>query len=215
MSKAIDFFKFLLVFSATVAVAGCAANLGSQPTPVSKAEVVTAMPKTVEKREYRINPGDILEISVWKEEGMEKQVKVLPDGTISFPLIGFVSVAGSTPAEVQETVTSKMRKFIPYPVVTVSVKEAAGNTIYVIGFVDHPGQFHPTGPIDVLQALSLAGGLTTPASETEVRVIRREDGAQKVFTFNYAEVKKGLGLESNILLESGDVIVVPGGGFFQ
>lgn len=203
------------VLAAAVMLSGCdaantAATAQKEAAPVSSPPLVVA-----QQTDYLINPGDVLEISVWKEEGMEKEVLVLPDGTISFPLVGFVPAAGKTPPEVQRLITGKIKEYIPIPVVTLSVKEVAGNTIYVIGYVEEPGQFHTVRPIDVLQALSLAGGLDPIAHEEEIRIIRRDGGAQRVFNFNYAEIKKGEGLQNNIVLQSGDVVVVPGGGFFQ
>ena len=158
---------------------------------------------------YLLNPGDVLEISVWKEEGMEKDVLVLPDGMISFPLAGHLSAAGHTAADVQQFIAERLQKYIPDPVITVSVKGLGGNKIFVIGQVRKPGQFLASHQIDVMQALSLAGGLTPFADEDDIKVLRREAGTRTVYEFDYSDVKKGRSLETNILLQSGDVVVVP------
>ena len=164
---------------------------------------------------YRLNPGDVLQISVWKEEGMQRDVLVLPDGTISFPLAGHIQAAGRSPQELQNVLIDRLKKYFAGPVITVSVMQLTGNKIFVIGQVRAPGQFLANRPIDVMQALSLAGGLTTFADEDAIRVLRRaNNGQQKAISFNYAEISKGRGLNRNIVLRSGDVVVVPTSGLF-
>lgn len=158
---------------------------------------------------YQIGPQDKLEISVWREDGLQKEVLVRPDGGISFPLAGDIHVAGKTPREVQEEITRRIRKYIPDAVVTVSVLEVSGYRIYVIGKVNNPGQFVVGRYVDVMQALTLAGGLTPYASESDIKIIRNVGGHQKVYPFRYSAVKRGENLEQNILLKSGDTVVVP------
>lgn len=158
---------------------------------------------------YRIGPEDLLEISVWREESLHREVLVRPDGGISFPLAGDVHVAGKTPQEVQYEITQRIRKYIPEAVVNVSVKEVSGYRIFVVGKVNNPGQFVVGRYVDVLQALTLAGGLTPYANESAIKVLRNEGGKQKVYPFEYSDVKDGRALEQNILLQSGDTVVVP------
>jgi polysaccharide export outer membrane protein len=158
---------------------------------------------------YLLNPGDVLEVSVWKEEGMTREVLVLPDGTISFPLAGHLKASNLTAAEVQKALTERLQQYIPEPVVTVTVQEVSGNKIYVIGQVRRPGEFPAGHMIDVMQALSLAGGLTAFGDENDIKVLRRQGDRQISFPFDYSAVKKGSKLEMNIILQSGDVVVVP------
>lgn len=158
---------------------------------------------------YRIGPEDLLEISVWREPDLQREVLVRPDGGISFPLAGDLAVAGKTPQEVQHAITQRIRKYIPEAVVTVSVKQVSGYRIYVLGKVNNPGQFVVGRYVDVMQALTLAGGLTPYANESGIKIIRTEAGTQKVFPFHYAYVKNGRRLEQNIMLQSGDTVVVP------
>ena len=159
--------------------------------------------------DYRIGPEDVLDISVWKEEELQREVLVRPDGGISFPLAGDVHVEGKTPLEVEQEITVKIQKYIPEAVVTVSVKTVSGYTIFVNGKVRSPGKFVVGRYMDVMQAITLAGGLDTFADEDKIKVIRRQNGKQVVHPFKYNEVKRGNNLNQNIILQSGDVIVVP------
>jgi len=162
-----------------------------------------------EDRQYRIGAEDVLDIHVWKEKELQREVIVRPDGGISFPFAGDVKAAGRTPLELQKIITMKVQKFIPDAMVTVSVTKLAGLRIYVIGKVKKSGQFIIGRYVDVLQALTLAGGLDPYASPKDIKVLRRQDGREVVFPFNYSAVKDGEKLKQNILLENDDVVVVP------
>ncbi len=175
--------------------------------PIKAAEAQQGHPQP--PTEYLIGPEDILEISVWKEEGLEREVLVRPDGKLSFPLAGDVQAAGRTPEQVQTEITERIKRYIPDPVVTVTVKTIGGNKIYVIGEVKNPGSYVIGRYVDVIQALTLAGGLTPFARENSIKVLRREGTREIVVSFEYAEVKKGRRLEQNIFLRGGDVVVVP------
>ncbi len=164
---------------------------------------------------YKLNPGDILQIAVWKEEGLQQQVLVLPDGDISFPLAGHIKAAGLSPEQLQKVLQTRLKNFFADPVITVTVVQVSGNKIYVIGQVRTPGEFPANWPIDVMQALSLAGGLTTFAADKDIKVLRRDpNGKQHALAFNYSEVSKGQQLNTNVLLQAGDVVVVPTSGIF-
>ncbi len=175
-------------------------------------QFVSAEPKVgdaLASNEYRIGPEDVLDISVWKEEDLQKQVLVRPDGGISFPLAGELKAGGKTARELQAEITKKIQKYIPDAVVTVSVVKIAGLQIYVLGKVKKPGQYTVGRYVDVMQALTLAGGVTPYANDDEIKIVRREGGKEKTFLFDYSDVKNGRHLEQNILLKSGDVVVVP------
>lgn len=163
---------------------------------------------------YGLNPGDVLEISVWKEEGMQREVLVLPDGRISFPLAGHIQAAGKSAEQIEKILWDRLRKYFKDPAISVSVKSVTGNKIFVIGQVQRPGEFSAAQPIDVIQALTLAGGFTPFAAKDEIKILRREGGKQTALTFDYSDVEKGRNLESNILLKSGDVVIVPTEGIF-
>jgi polysaccharide biosynthesis/export protein len=158
---------------------------------------------------YRIQPGDVLEVSVWREEDLLKQVLVRPDGGMSFPLVGDIQAAGKSVADLQKLITERLTKYIPDPVVTVSTLKLDGNKVYVIGKVARPGEFQANRYMDVVQALSVAGGMTPYAADNKITVLRRENGKQKSIPFRYGDIEKGEDLEQNIILRSGDVVVVP------
>jgi polysaccharide export outer membrane protein len=158
---------------------------------------------------YTIQPGDVLEVSVWKEPDLQREVLVRPDGAFDFPLIGEVQVSGKSVEDVRTEITGRLARFVPDLVVTVLVKEVDGNRIYVYGQVNKPGSFVVNPNVDVIQALSLAGGTTAFASVDDIRVLRRENGAQRAIPFKYSEVSRGRNLEQNIMLKAGDVVLVP------
>lgn len=159
--------------------------------------------------QYTVQPGDILQVTVWKEEDLQREVLVRPDGGISFPLAGDVPAAGHTVAQIQEELSRRIEPFIPEPVVTVAVKEVIGNRVYVVGRVNKPGEIIMGHELTVMQAISLAGGVTPFASLNKIHVIRHEAGTERSIPFRYGDVEKGRNLQQNIVLKNGDVVVVP------
>ncbi len=158
---------------------------------------------------YEFQPGDILAISVWKEPTLQGDFLVRPDGNLSFPLIGELSTNRKTVAELQKTIVDKLKSYISDPVVTVSVREIRGNKIYVIGQVVRGGEFIVNPRVNIVQALSMAGGLTPFASLDNISVIRQTAGGQQALPFHFSEVVHGKNLAQNIDLQAGDVVVVP------
>ncbi len=163
----------------------------------------------VEDPAYLIGPEDALEISVWREDNLKSLALVRPDGGISFPLAGDLMVAGQTAVQVREELVKRLSRFLPEPEVTVSVARVASYRIYVLGRVNKPGDFTVGRNIDVLQALSLAGGMTPFASEERIQIIRRINGQPVSIPFDYSRIRKGGNLSQNITLRSGDVLLVP------
>jgi len=159
--------------------------------------------------QYQIQPGDVLTISVWKEEQMIQDVIVRPDGQITFPLAGEVTAAGNSIETLRSEIASRLTKYIPDPVVTVSVRQLAGNKIYVIGKINRPGEFVMVRNVDVMQALSMAGGTSTYAALNKIKILRRKNGELSAIPFKYGDVEKGKNLEQNIILKAGDVVIVP------
>jgi polysaccharide export outer membrane protein len=158
---------------------------------------------------YAVKPGDILKVSVWKEPQLEGQVLIRPDGGFSFPLVGEVDGRGKSVAELQTLMTQRLSKYISDPVVSVSVAEIHGNKVYVIGQVAKPGEFIVNPRVDVMQALSMAGGTTPFASLSNIMILRRTGTTQTALHFDYKDVANGRKLEENVLLQSGDIVVVP------
>lgn len=165
--------------------------------------------RSAEGAGYKLQPGDVLQINVWKETDLQSEALIRPDGGISFALAGDLQAAGRTTDELREELQIRVRKLVPDAVVTVAVKAANGNRIYVVGKVNRPGDFGLNRPIDVLQAISLAGGTTPFASTDGIRVLHRDGLQQRSFRFRYSDVIRGRNLNQNILLQSGDTVVVP------
>ena len=159
--------------------------------------------------EYRIGPEDVLHISVWKEEDLDRKVLVRPDGGISFPLAGDIQVSGRTPLEVQDEIRSRLQRYVPDAEVTVSVDKISGYTVFVLGEVEAPGQFTLGRYVDVVQALTLAGGFTPYASSRNIQILRRQDGREVTYEFDFRSISRGRNLDQNIILQSGDVVLVP------
>jgi polysaccharide export outer membrane protein len=158
---------------------------------------------------YRLEPGDILQVSVWKEQELQSEVLIRPDGGISFPLAGDLVAASRSAEDLRAELEQRLRKYIPDVLVTVTVKAVAGNRVYVIGKVARPGDFVLGRPTDVMQALALAGGATPFADTDSIRILRREGGKQRAIEFRYTDVERGHRLDRNILLQGGDTVVVP------
>jgi polysaccharide export outer membrane protein len=134
---------------------------------------------------------------------------VRPDGQISLPLINDIQAAGVSPEQLAATVAEKLRKFLTEPQVTVIVTAVNSRHVFVFGEVLRAGTFPLLPGMTVLQALSSAGGFTPFANVKRIHVVRRRYGKQVVMTFNYRDVLQGEKPEQNIVLESGDTIIVP------
>lgn len=158
---------------------------------------------------YRVRPGDKLFISVWKEEGLAQQVIVRPDGGFTFPLAGELNANNKTIAELTNELRARLTRYIPEALVSVDVAELRGARVYIIGQVQMPGEFVMNPSLDVIQALSMAGGLTAFASPNGIRILRRGGTGQSAIPFDYSQVIRGRDLDQNIVLQDGDVVIVP------
>jgi polysaccharide export outer membrane protein len=158
---------------------------------------------------FYLGPGDILEVSVWKDEALSRQVVVRPDGNISFPLIGDVVARGRTVDQLRAAVEGKIKAFVPDAPVNVMVVQVGSPKVYVVGKVAKPGLYIMGEPLRVMQVLAMAGGMTPFAKKDDIIIIRKDNGGQKVFPFNYSQVAEGKDLGQNIRLEPGDTVVVP------
>jgi len=184
---------------------GCA----PPPSPLAAAQAATAAVPTPDQTNYLLGPEDALEISVWKEPELTKQLVVRPDGKITYPLIGEVQAAGHTVKQLQAEILKRLEKYVTDAHVTVILLKAQNYKIYVTGKVHKPGDFVIGKPVNVMQAISMAGGLTPFASPGSITVLRTIGGKEEVFPFNYKDVAKGSFLEQNRTLLPGDVVVVP------
>lgn len=159
--------------------------------------------------DYQIGPGDLLNIEVWKDPSLTRPATVLPDGKISYPMIGEIVAAGKTVAQLKQEIGKKLSVYVKDAVVTVEVRQVVSLQVYVLGKVKTAGKMPLTSNIDVLQALATAGGFDPFANRSKIRIFRREGDSVAIIPFDYDEVAAGKNLESNILLRRGDVIIVP------
>lgn len=185
-------------------ILGCSARF----TP-SDPQAEAALVAKVAQETYHLGPEDALEISVWKEPELTKQLVVRPDGKVNYPLVGEIQTAGLTVKQLQDEISKRLAKFVTDANVTVILLKTQYYKIYVTGKVNKPGDFVVGRPIDVMQAISMAGGLTPFASARSIVVLRKVGGKDEVFPFNYNDVSRGESLEHNRTLLPGDVVVVP------
>lgn len=163
-------------------------------------------PKLVD---YLIGPGDVLQIFVWKEPDLSKDVTVRLDGRVTVPLLGDVEAAGRGPQQLAEDLAKSLGKFLESPRVTVGVNQANSTRFYVVGLVNKPGEFPLSGRTTFLQALALAGGFKDFAKTDSILVIRQDRAGQNVIPVNYKKLEDGKDMSQNVLLRPGDTIVVP------
>jgi polysaccharide biosynthesis/export protein len=162
------------------------------------------------KLEYLIGPGDVLQVFVWKEPELSKDVTVRMDGKISVPLLGDMDAAGRSPRQLGAELASAFGRFLSSPQVTLGVSQANSTRFYVLGKVAKPGEFPLTGKVSVLQGLALAGGLLEFAKPESIVVIRQApQGGQTAIPFNYKRIEEAKDITQNFLLRPGDTIIVP------
>jgi polysaccharide export outer membrane protein len=161
------------------------------------------------EKSYTIGPGDVLEISVWKDESLSRQLIVPPDGVISFPLINDITITNLTVPALRQEIGKRLNDFIPDATVTVMLVQINSLQGYVIGKVNRPGQFPINQETTVMQILSMAGGLNPFAATGKIFIIRQRNGESIKIPFDYTAIEKGKNLEQNITLKRGDVVVVP------
>jgi polysaccharide biosynthesis/export protein len=195
----------LLVFAVPV---HAQANSNAAGTPPTHAAAPAALNQAVDPN-YVIGPEDVLDISVWKEQELTRSVPVRPDGKISLPLLNDVQAAGLTPMQLAARLTTSLKKFVDDPQVTVVVTQINSQRIYILGEVNHGGAFTLLPGMTVLEALSSAGGFTMFANVKKIYVLRKSEGKQEKYPFNYKDVIHGKAPGENIILKAGDTIVVP------
>lgn len=176
---------------------------------VALAIALAGLPHGALSQSYALKEGDLVRISVWGEDALDRETRILLDGSISFPLVGSVKVAGLSTEGVENLLSERIAKYVSQPDISVEVRESSGNRIFVLGKVNSPGAFPLDTPLTVVQALALAGGLDTFADEKDVRIVRREDDKQTFLQVEYHRILAGRNLTTNYELMAGDTILVP------
>jgi polysaccharide biosynthesis/export protein len=182
------------------------ANSGQPAAPDATPPRVTG----VHPDSFIIGVEDILNINVWKEGELSRVLPVRPDGMITLPLIGEIKAVGLTPIQLQEQISTLLKKFMADPQVTVIVSEVHSLTFDVVGQVLRPGYYPLTRHMTVLDAIALSGGFQPFAKQKKVYVLRTSaDGKQVRLQFNYKDVIKGKRPDQNIDLQPRDTVVIP------
>lgn len=159
---------------------------------------------------YQLRHGDALTVSVWKETALNLEVRVLPDGSITFPLAGRVEVAGLSTQQAEQRIAAKIKQYIPEAVVSVSVTGIEGSRVFVLGKVAEPGPVTLASPsTTVLQVLSQVGGVDRFADANSIKVLRQANGQATSLPVRYNDLMRGNSLETNVVLLPGDTILVP------
>jgi polysaccharide biosynthesis/export protein len=170
----------------------------------------TAVAADPQGQAYRLHPGDKITVGLFDDPKLlPQEITIAPDGRFSFPLIGEINASGKSVEQVRLEVEAKLKKYVADPSVNLAVVDVKGNVAYVVGQVNKPGFIEMNPGINILQALSIAGGLNPYAKADSIIVVRSAGGVQTVLNFHYSQVASGKALAQNIELESGDVVVVP------
>ena len=189
--------KYLILFGIVMLAVGLSATSMAQQEHQAR------------QKAYTVKPGDRLEVSVWNEPELSSKLLVAPDGGIAFPLVGEINVIGKSIVAIRQEISDRLSRYISDPIVTVTIEEVLGNMVYVLGQVNKPGQFVVNPMVDVMQALSMAGGTTAYASLNNIIILRRNGQQQEAIRFRYGDVVSGKNLSKNVVLQAGDVVVVP------
>ena len=200
-------------------------DAASSTPPVSQGEKVATQPgkeagapaQVLDKlsnavsSEYVIGAEDLLDITVWRNPDLSRQVQVRPDGRVSMPIIRDVVAVGKTPTQLAEDMTNKLKEYVQNPVVAVTLKEVHSSNVFLLGEVAHPGKYPLKSKMTLLQGITIAGGFKETAARNQIVIFRFIETApgQKRFTASYDDIVLRSGISDNFELKPGDTLVVP------
>ncbi|HEU4370462.1 MAG TPA: polysaccharide biosynthesis/export family protein [Methylomirabilota bacterium] len=205
--------QWLAVSVALVAGLALPAAAGAQvrapvKPPAAAGPAIVPVAAVPTASDYVIGPEDMLQISVWKNESLSRQLPVRPDGKVSMPLLHDIQAAGLTPMQLRDKIAAALAEFMPNPEVSVTVLEVRSYRVSVLGEVQRPGVLQLRAPTTVLEAIALAGGFRDFASPSKIVIFRKNGNGTEKLRFNYNRAV-GAATEENLPLLSGDVVVVP------
>jgi polysaccharide export outer membrane protein len=204
---ALKWFVVSVALLAGLAAAGPAAAQAPMQAAAAKPAIVPAAPVPIAS-DYVIGPEDLLQISVWKNDSLSRQLPVRPDGKVSMPLLHDIQASGLTPMQLRDKIAAALAEFMPNPEVSVTVLEVRSYRVSVLGEVQRPGVLQLKAPTTVLEAIALAGGFRDFASPSKIVIFRKNGHGTEKLRFNYNRAV-GSATEENLPLRSGDVVVVP------
>lgn len=202
-----------LAFLMSVLV-GCASTstvAGTAKDAVSTQEVTDALAQVRSSQSYVLQPGDLVDIRVYMEDNMNRILRISGTGTVTFPLVGNIKIAGLSLEQAEQKLAERLTAYLKQPQVSMLVKEYGNKTVYVLGQVSKPGaiQIPPEKQLTVLEAVTSVGGFTDIANTSKVRVLRVEDGKQQSMDVDVSQIMKQGNKSLDITLQPGDVIFVP------
>lgn len=209
MRKCLYFFLYILIF---VFFVGCS-NTAVKNTnvPVTSQQISQEIENLKNSQDYLIQPGDLVEIKVYKEDDMERTLRVTTNGSVTFPLVGNIKIAGLTVSAAEQKLENALQAYLKTPSVSFLIKEYANKTVYVLGQVKKPSSIAilPEKTMTLLEAITSAGGFTDVAAISKVKILRMEDGVQKSIEVDVSQITKDGNKQYDVPLKPADVVFVP------
>lgn len=204
----------VLFFIIALFLIGCTGNkaaLKGVNTIISDQDISKEIANIRNSQDYLLQAGDLVEIKVYKEDDMDRTLRISTNGSITFPLIGNVKIAGLTVGEAEQKLERALHSYLKTPSVSFLIKEYANKTVYVLGQVKKPSSIAimPEKTMTLLEAITSAGGFTDIAAISRVKILRMENGVQKSIEVDVSQITKEGNKQYDVPLKPADVVFVP------
>ena len=204
----------ILIFIIAIFFIGCTGNktvLKSVNTTISDQDISKEIANIKNSQDYLLQAGDLVEIKVYKEDDMDRTLRISTNGSITFPLIGNVKIAGLTVSGAEQKLEHALQSYLKTPSVSFLIKEYANKTVYVLGQVKKPSSIAitPEKTMTLLEAITSAGGFTDIAAISKVKILRMENGTQKSIEVDVSQITKEGNKQYDVPLKPADVVFVP------
>lgn len=210
MQRLLNFTLFIFI---GIFLIGCAAKSSArkESTAISSQQISQEIENLKNSQDYLIQPGDLVEIKVYKEDDMDRTLRVATNGSVTFPLIGNIKIAGLTVSNAAQALESALQAYLKTPSVSFLIKEYANKTVYVLGQVKKPSSISilPEKTMTLLEAITSAGGFTDVAAISKVKILRMENGVQKSIEVDVSQITKDGNKQYDVPLKPADVVFVP------
>lgn len=202
---------FIVCCGCTAAQQQSSAAYGAPKTEDINNQVLDQLRKVRLSDDYLLQPGDLIEVKVFMENGMDRTVRISGQGFITFPMVGNIKISGHSVSAAEAAISQGLKKYLLNPQVSMLIKEYGNKTVYVLGQVTKPSaiQLPPERPLTVLEAISSVGGFTEIAAQSKVRVLRETDGKHQNIDIDVSQITKMGDKSLDIALKPGDVVFVP------
>ena len=204
-------FTFFILFSLFFAACHSTTTVKKTNTVISNQQISEQIESLKNSQDYLIQPGDLVEIKVYKEDDMDRILRVATNGSVTFPLVGNIKIAGLTVSAAEQTLEDALQAYLKTPSVSFLIKEYANKTVYVLGQVKKPSSIAilPEKTMTLLEAITSAGGFTDVAAISKVKILRMEDGVQKSIEVDVSQITKEGNKQYDVPLKPADVVFVP------